>query len=373
MGPIPGISPGRSARPSRVASGTVRVTRPANPAAPCAGPGDGGGASGPCRPWSAAVRAAVAAGTGVLAQQQVEEGAGAEHVHVALQPGLLQLLRPGGDPLVGGQDLIRGQLAAHQGGVAGVLGPPFHPGVLGRGLPPFLRLLGGDFHHGCGDGGAQPARGQPGGPVQDLAFGGAGLGVIEQGGGAGDDLGLVPGDRPVQQRGSSAGQPGFEGLGEIDQVLSPAAGLAQRVRDLVGGEFRVLGGGVAAGQRGDGGELAGGRRGPRPGPRRTPPRAARPRTPPANRSSSPAAASAATARSAQPGSTSSGIPGPNDAAGLDDSPGKTRAQQGWPGPRRPVVAASTASSSSAVASRISASSSAVNGSKPPYSSASSSR
>ena len=39
-GPMPGISPGRPARSVRVASGTVRVTRPANPpgAAPAAGP-----------------------------------------------------------------------------------------------------------------------------------------------------------------------------------------------------------------------------------------------------------------------------------------------------------------------------------------------
>ena len=84
---------------------------------------------------------------------------------------------------------------------------------------------------------------------------------------------------------------------------------------------------------------------------------------PAKPPSAPVAASAATASCAQPGSTSSGIPGPNPAAGLDDWPGKTRAEPGWPGPRRPVVAASTASSSSAAASRISASSPEVNGSK----------
>ena len=86
--------------------------------------------------------------------------------------------------------------------------------------------------------------------------------------------------------------------------------------------------------------------------------------------SSPAAASAATARPAQPGSTSSDIPGPNAAAGLDDSPGKIRAEPGWPGPRRPVVAASTASRSSAAAWRTSASSSAVSGAKSSYSSGS---
>ena len=86
---------------------------------------------------------------------------------------------------------------------------------------------------------------------------------------------------------------------------------------------------------------------------------------PANRSSS-AAASAATASCAQPGSRSKIIPGPNAAAGLADSPGNTRAEPGWPGPRRPEVAAPTASSSSAAASRISASSSSVKGSTSPY-------
>ena len=55
---------------------------------------------------------------------------------------------------------------------------------------------------------------------------------------------------------------------------------------------------------------------------------------PANPSSS-AAASAATASCAQPGSTSKTIPGPNAAAGLDDSPGNTRAEPGWPGPAPP--------------------------------------
>ena len=84
--------------------------------------------------------------------------------------------------------------------------------------------------------------------------------------------------------------------------------------------------------------------------------------------SSSAAASAATASWAQPGSTSSAIPGPNPAAGLDDSPGNTRAEPGWPGPRRPEPAAPTASRSSVAASSISASSSRVSGSWSSYSS-----
>ena len=52
-------------------------------------------------------------------------------------------------------------------------------------------------------------------------------------------------------------------------------------------------------------------------------------TPP-NRPSSPAAAAAATASPAQPGSTSSTIPGPNDAAGLHDSPGTPAQSQAAP-------------------------------------------
>src|SRR6185437_3810639 len=244
-GPSPASSPGRSARPDRVASGTVRVTRPANPAGiwPPAGPARGR-------------LSRAGAGAGVFAQEQVEVGAGAELVHVALEPGLAQFPGPAGDPLAGGQDLVRGQLAAHQGSVAGVLDPPFHPGVLGCLFPAFLRFLGGDFHHRCSDRGAQTAWGQASSPVQDLVLGGASLGVIEQGGGAGDDLGLLPGDRPAGQPGPGAGQPGLEGLGQVDQDLRPAAGLGQRVGHLIRDELLILGLRAAAGQLGYGGQLA---------------------------------------------------------------------------------------------------------------------
>ena len=212
---------------------------------------------------------------------------------------------------------------------------------------------------------SRPARSRTSG------LGGAGLGVIEQGGGAGDDLGLVPGDRPVVAARPWCRAGGFRGSGPGRSGAGAAAGLPQRVRDLVRGELRVLGGGVAAGQLGDGGELAGARRGPRPGPTRTPPRSARPRTPrrtgrprrPRRRRRAPGSRSRAARPAASPARTR--------PPGWTTRPGKTRAEPGWPGPRRPVVAASTASSSSAAASRISASSSAVNGSKPPYSSSSS--
>ena len=46
-------------------------------------------------------------------------------------------------------------------------------------------------------------------------------------------------DRYAGQPGPGAGQPGLEGLGQVDQDLGPAAGLGQRVGHLVRGELRV--------------------------------------------------------------------------------------------------------------------------------------
>ena len=66
--------------------------------------------------------------------------------------------------------------------------------------------------------------------------------------------------RVIVPSSSAAAVPGSrvsQGLGQVDQVPGPAAGLRQRVGQLVCGELFVLGGGVAAGQLGDGGELAG--------------------------------------------------------------------------------------------------------------------
>ena len=172
-------------------------------------------------------------------------------------PAGTQFLGPRGDVLVGGQGLGRGQLAAHQRRVPGVLQPPLHPRVLRRGLPPFLRLLRGGLDDGAGDRGAQPGRGQPGRPVQHLRLGGPGLLVLQQHGGPGDDLRLVPGDRPVFQPRLGAGQAAGQGLRHADQAVGPRAGLPQRVRDLVTGELLVQLPGVPPGQLGDGGELAG--------------------------------------------------------------------------------------------------------------------
>jgi hypothetical protein len=66
--------------------------------------------------------------------------------------------------------------------------------------------------------------------------------------------------RVIVPSSSAAAVPGSrvsQGPGQVDQVPGPAAGLGQRVRDLVGGELPVPGAGGAAGQLGDRGELAG--------------------------------------------------------------------------------------------------------------------
>ena len=89
MGPMPGISPGRSARSSRVASGMVRLTRPTNPAgtAPVRGrrpgPGRRPGLRDPEPPSGPAssCRRRRPGGAGVFVQQQVQVGAGPQLVH----------------------------------------------------------------------------------------------------------------------------------------------------------------------------------------------------------------------------------------------------------------------------------------------------
>ena len=186
------------------------------------------------------------------------------------RPADTQFGRPGRDPLVRGQHLVRRELAAHQGGVAGVLGPPLDPGLPGGRLPALPRLLGGDFHDGAGDGGAQPARSQPARPVQDCGLGGAGLSLIQQRGGMGDQLGLVPGDDPVTQRRGGAGQPDRQVPGQVEQRPGRGAGLGQRAGQFVVDELRIglrhpswpLGlavvPGIAPVQLRDSGELAGG-------------------------------------------------------------------------------------------------------------------
>jgi hypothetical protein len=104
------------------------------------------------------------------------------------------------DPLAGGQHLGRGQFPAGQPGVPRRLRPPLHPGHPGRMLPPPPRLARVHFHHRAGDRGAQPGRGQRPGPAQDQVLRRLGLGGVQQGGGRGDDPGLVPGQHPGPER-----------------------------------------------------------------------------------------------------------------------------------------------------------------------------
>ena len=182
--------------PAPGAAGRPRARRPVRPAGRAIAVLPGG------------VRGPGGAGPGVLAEDQVEEGAGAQLVHPAVQPGLLELARPPADPLVRGQHLIGRQLPPHQRRVARVLGPPLHPREPRRGLPPLPRLLRGDLDHRPGDGRAQPARGQPPGPVQHLGLGRPGFCGLQDRGGPDDDLGLDPADDPVPQRVQRAAQPG---------------------------------------------------------------------------------------------------------------------------------------------------------------------
>ena len=73
--------------------GSVSVTRPANPLS----------GARPRLSWP---------GRESNAEQQVQQGPGAELVRAAFEAGLLQLTRPPGDPLLHREDLVGGQLAA---------------------------------------------------------------------------------------------------------------------------------------------------------------------------------------------------------------------------------------------------------------------
>jgi hypothetical protein len=232
-----------------VPSGTVSVTRPANPPpAPVpAGPRPGPhrAAAAPrcrrrrrccCCRWRPG-RHAVRAGPRVLAQDQVQERAGAQLVHPALQPGLLQLPGPPADPLITRQHLIRGEFAAHQRGVAGVLGPPLHPREPRRRPPPFFCFLGCGFQDGAGQRGPQPARREPPGPVQDGCFDRAGLVIVQVVGQPDDELGLAPGDDPVPQRFERAAEPDGEVPGHGQQPVRRRPRLAQGQGQLVPGKL----------------------------------------------------------------------------------------------------------------------------------------
>ena len=420
-GPSPDSSPGRSARRVTVASGTVRVTRLANPPAAPPPAQRRGGARAGRRPGGLRV---LGAGPGVLAEQQVQVGAGAQLVHAAVQPGLLQLPGPGGDPLVRRQHLIRGQLPAHQRGVAGVLGPPLHPGELRRRLPPLPRLPGAAsitaraIAARSQPGVSRPARSRTLASTARASSGRTGTGWPD------DQLGLAPADDPVPQRGQRAGQPGGQVPGHGQQPSAAARDSPSAMASwspvnscttcghLPGFGFEAVLG-VAPEHLGDRDELAGGGVRLDPVPRAHQPdqlmighpaqRVTRPAAvhrgvgghrqlgaarrhvqrhpgpepgrPATTRRGRPAPSRAGPGRAARAGrlhreqliggrSRRSRRAPPRSARRLSDSPGKTRAEPAWPGPRLPVLAASRAIISSAAASRIPASSSAVSSSCP---------
>ena len=321
------------------------------------------------------VRGPGRAGPGVRAEDQVEEGAGAQLVHAAVQPGLLQLAGPPADPLIGGQHLIRGEFAAHQRGVAGVLGPPLHPREPGRRLTPLPGLAWRGLHHRPGHRGPQAAGGQPPGPVQDLGLHGLSFLAVEVMGEPDDQLGLAPGDDPAGQRVQRPAQPGGQVPRHRQQPVRGGPGLAQRQGQLIPGELVHHAGhlprlrlepvlGVTPEHLRDGHELAGRR------VRLDPiPRAHQPGQlligHPAERVARPAAVRRGVGGHRQPRAARHGIPchpgaEPGRPAGrlAREDPGRA----GLPGPRRPVLAASRPSISSAAAARTPASSCPVSSS-----------
>ena len=148
-GPGPGRDLRRERHPGRGARGAVGPVVPVVPVVPVPG-GRGGGS--PCR----------GPGSG-------RRGRAARPCRRPARP-CSACARPPADLLVRGQHLVGRQFPAHQGGVAGVLGPPLDPGGPPR-LPPFLALCRRDLHHRPGQRGAQPGRGQPPGPARDLRLG----------------------------------------------------------------------------------------------------------------------------------------------------------------------------------------------------------
>jgi hypothetical protein len=213
-------------------------------------------------------RAGTGDGAGVAAQEQVEVGAAAELVQVPGRPGGAELPGPPGDPLPRRDHLSRGQLASGQGGIPRVLGPLLHPRVTCRRLPPLLRLLRRDLHHRPADRLAQRPGGDPPGPPEHLGLRRAGLVLIQQRGGGGDDPRLGWADDPVEQGGPGAGQLAVHLVGQGGEPACGPTGFTQRVGDLIGKVVLVTRPGLPAGGRllddgppapqlGDGGQLAG--------------------------------------------------------------------------------------------------------------------
>ena len=192
--PAPRAGP---ASPAAVPSGTVSVTRPANPpAAAPAGPAPGGCCAPPplsppalalpalpppvlpllarrclrcrCCRWRPGPPCRPGGARESLPRTRSRNARARSSSMPPSSPALRSSPGPPADPLITREHLIGRQLAAHQGGVAGVLGPPLHPREPRRRPPPLPRGLRRDLQHRAGQRGPQPARGQPPGPAQDL-------------------------------------------------------------------------------------------------------------------------------------------------------------------------------------------------------------
>ena len=371
-GPSPASSPGRSARPASGAQRDGQRDPAGEPARGTrAGPPGGWRAAAGHRPPAPRPPRPRGAGPGVLAEEQVEVGAGAQLVHPAVQPGPLQLVRPGGDPLVRGQHLVR----------AAARGPSARRCRYPRPTAPPARTS------PRSPAAAAPSPGRPRSP--------RGRSRRAARPGSAGRPGPAPWPRPPELRPASRSAVSRTISSALGRVIVPSysascvppsrvsrwhatvsrpvrrgPGLAQRAGQLVPGEL-LRHAGIApaparsrprgyAGTAPRSRPACGRRRGPRPGPsahtsptssssatpsnaspvRRRPRRRRRPPPGPRSPAARPAPSRAEPGRPAGP-----------------TRPGRPAPSRRWPGPRRPVVAASTAEQvASAAASRISASS-----------------
>ena len=175
--------------------------------------------------------------SGVLAEKDVQVGAGAQLVHGAGDPGGLQVPGAGLHNLVGGQRLIGRQAVAAQGGGAGVFAPQQHPGLL-LGLlaaPPPRRGVG--LEHGPADLDTELPGSQPVNAGQDHRLGGGRGGIIQDPRGLGDQLRLIGVDPPVVQGGRGQRQPGRQVIRQRQHLLRRPPRAGQRHRQLIGGEL----------------------------------------------------------------------------------------------------------------------------------------
>jgi len=81
------------------------------------------------------------------------------------------------------------------------------------------------------------ARAQPPRPAQHQGLGGAGLGGVQQLGGPGNDLRLVPAQAPRPERFSRPGQLDLQVVGQVEHRVGDMAGLGQGPLHLVPGEL----------------------------------------------------------------------------------------------------------------------------------------